>query len=142
MMATSEPWTTIGRTFDQCLTIIRDRSREVHVAYDTGRPVAFAILNMHGAFVGYIQIICVAAEARGRGVGTALMRHLEERIFGDVPNVFLCVSSFNLRAKQFYGTLGYRVVGEMLDYLVRGHSEILMRKTIAPIDEFRKRARS
>ncbi len=137
-MATSEPWTTIGRTFDECLAAIRDRSREVYVAHDGDRPVGFTVLNMHGAFVGYIQIVCVAAAARGRGVGTELLRHTEERIFRDSPNAFLCVSSFNPRAKKLYETLGYRVVGEMPDYLVRGHSEVLMRKSIAPIEEFKK----
>ncbi len=139
MMATSEPWITFGRTFDECLSVLRDVSREVYVAHDVQRPVGFVILNMHGAFVGYIQIICVAAEARSRGIGTELMSFAEGRIFRESPNAFLCVSSFNHRAKELYESLGYRVVGEMPDYLMRGHSEILMRKSIAPIDDFRKK---
>jgi ribosomal-protein-alanine N-acetyltransferase len=142
MMATSEPWITLGRNLDECLALVRDRSREVYVAHDAGRPVGFIILNMQGAFIGYIQSVCVAAEARGHGVGTEIVRFAEERIFRDSPNTFLCVSSFNPRAKKLYESLGYRVVGEMPDYIVAGHSEILMRKTIAPILEFRKRRKS
>jgi len=66
------------------------------------------------------------------------MRFAEERIFRESPNVFLCVSSFNPRAKALYERLGYEAVGELNDYIVRGHSEHIFRKTIGPIREFRK----
>lgn len=138
MMATSEPWITLGRNLDECMALVRDPTREVYVAHEAERPVGFIILNMQGAFAGYIQSVCVAAEARCHGIGTEIVRFAEERIFRDSPNTFLCVSSFNPRAKKLYESLGYRVVGEMPDYIVPGHSEILMRKTIAPILEFRK----
>jgi ribosomal protein S18 acetylase RimI-like enzyme len=61
------------------------------------------------------------------------MAFAEERIFQEVPNVFLCVSSFNQEAQRFYARLGYEQVGELKDYVVRGHSEFLMRKTIGPL---------
>jgi ribosomal protein S18 acetylase RimI-like enzyme len=48
-------------------------------------------------------------------------------------NVFMCVSSFNIEAKRLYIRLGYEVVGELRDYIVAGHSEILLRKTIGPL---------
>jgi ribosomal protein S18 acetylase RimI-like enzyme len=54
--------------------------------------------------------------------------------------VFLFVSSFNDKAQQFYRSLGYQRVGEVQDYVIRGHSELLMRKTIAPLQEFSPRA--
>lgn len=141
MMCSTEPWTTLGRTHDECLAVVSDPAREVWVAHEGGRVAGFAIVDMGGAFVGYLKIICVGAEFRGRGVGTELMHFIEERIFRDSPNVFLCVSSFNPRAKKLYESLGYEIVGEMPDYLVRGASEFLMRKSIAPMDEFRKRKR-
>jgi ribosomal protein S18 acetylase RimI-like enzyme len=51
-----------------------------------------------GAFVGYIQTVCVAPAERSHGLGTELIRFAEERIFRRFPNVFMCVSSFNTRA--------------------------------------------
>ncbi len=39
---------------------------------------------------------------------------------------------------SLYERLGYAVVGELTDYIVSGHSELLLRKTIAPLNEFRK----
>ena len=127
----------MGATYERCLGILEQPRQEVYVAGDGG-PAGFIIVNMTGAFVGYIRIVCVAAERRDAGIGTQLVRFAEERIFRDSPNVFLCVSSFNPRARALYERLGYEAVGELQDYLVRGASEILMRKTIAPIAEFAK----
>ena len=140
LMANSEPWITLGRSYDESLNIIHDPSREVHVASRGGALAGFIVLNMQGAFVGYIQTVCVAPEWRGKGIGSVLIKFAEERILRETPNVFMCVSSFNKEARRLYERLGYEVVGELRDYVVAGHSEILLRKTIAPLAEFRKKA--
>lgn len=137
MMSSSEPWKTLGRPYEACLARMQDESKERYVALgEDGRALGFIVINMQGAFVGYIQTVCVAEEMRGRGVGARLVRFAEERIHRDSPNVFICVSSFNEGARRLYERLGYRVVGELTNYLVRGHSEILMRKSIGTLDEF------
>jgi ribosomal-protein-alanine N-acetyltransferase len=137
MMASSEPWKTLGRSYDACLARMRDETKERYVAVgEDGRALGFIVLNMQGAFVGYIQTVCVAEEVRGEGLGARLVRFAEERIHRESPNVFLCVSSFNEGARRLYERLGYSVVGELTDYLVRGHSEILMRKSLGSLDEF------
>jgi ribosomal protein S18 acetylase RimI-like enzyme len=106
------------------------------VARAYGVPQGFIILVLQGAFVGYIQIVCVAESARGSGLGSRLVAFAEERIFREFPNVFLCVSSYNPRARALYERLGYRLVGELDDYLMRGESEFLMRKSVGPLIEF------
>lgn len=73
------------------------------------------------------------------GFGRKLLEFAEERILSDTPNVFICVSSFNEYAQRAYRRLGYEVVGELQDYIVSGHPEILLRKTIAPLNEFTKK---
>jgi ribosomal protein S18 acetylase RimI-like enzyme len=140
MMAGSEPWITLGRGYEASLAILRDLSKERYVAREGKDLVGFLIINMAGAFAGYIQTVCVAPQRRGLGIGARLVAFAEERIFRESPNVFLCVSSFNSGARRLYERLGYRVVGELPDYVVRGHSEILMRKTLGPLRDFRKRA--
>jgi len=133
MMCATEPWITIGRNFDESLKLVQDPTREVFVAADANQLFGFIIINMRGAFVGYIQTVCVVNEARGRGVGTRLVEFAERRIFSETPNVFLCVSSFNPRARVLYERLGYELIGELKNYLIDGASEFLMRKTIGPI---------
>ena len=134
IMATSDPWRRLGRTFAQSLEIVRDPAREVYIALDaSGGLAGFSVLVMRGAFVGYIQSVAVRDDWRGRGVGTALIAFAERRILSETPNVFICVSSFNAGARRLYERLGYRVVGELTDYIVRGESEILLRKTTGPL---------
>jgi len=132
LLASSDPWRTLGIDRPSLLAQIRDPSRERYVARAGDRLAGFLMLNLQGAFVGYIQAICVAPGFRNLGLGASLIGFAEERIFRDYPNVFLCVSAFNHGARRFYERLGYRVVGELPDYLVAGQSEILMRKTRGP----------
>ena len=135
MMSTTEPWITLHRSHAQSLALILDPTREVYVARSGDALVGFAILCMTGAFVGYVQSVCVLPAWRGRGLGSELMRFAEERILRESPNVFLCVSSFNTEARRLYLRLGYEPVGELRDYIVTGHSELLLRKTIGPISK-------
>jgi [ribosomal protein S18]-alanine N-acetyltransferase len=139
MMAASEPWITLRRDAEAALAILTDPGRESYVALLRGELAGFVILVMHGAFVGYIQSVCVAPGRRSLGLGRRLMAFAEERIFREAPNVFLNVASFNPDARRLYERLGYEVVGELRDYIVPGHSEILMRKSTGPLAGFAKR---
>ena len=138
MMANSEPWITLRRDCDASLKILIDPSREVYLAMIGDEIVGFTILTMHGAFVGYLQSVCVAPQWRGKGIGSELMDYVEKRILSETPNVFICVSSFNERVQKLYERRGYEVVGELKNWIVPGHSEILLRKTSGPLTEFKK----
>jgi ribosomal-protein-alanine N-acetyltransferase len=133
MMAGTEPWITLRRDYEACLRVVLDETRERYVAYRGDRLAGLLILNVRGAFVGYIQTVCAAPELRGTGVGTALVRFAEERIFREFKNAFICVSDFNHGARRLYQRLGFRLVGELTDYVVAGHSELLLRKTRGPL---------
>lgn len=108
---------------------------EVAVARAGNRPLGFVWFRRDGTFhhSGYVRWIAVAPGARGRGVGARLMRYAETRIFQAGPNVFLLVSHFNRAARAFYRKLGYTEVGTLRDYVVRGVTEHIYRKTRAPI---------
>lgn len=136
LMASSEPWLTLGRTFEDSLRIVQDPTREVYVARDDAGLAGFLILCMTGAFVGYIQTVCIEPGRRGQGLGSKLVEFAERQILAESPNVFMCVSSFNHGARRLYERLGYWVVGELTDYIVEGHSELLLRKTMGPLAAF------
>jgi ribosomal-protein-alanine N-acetyltransferase len=140
VMAGSEPWITLGRGLDASRADLSDDRKERFLAWAGTERAGFLILNMAGAFVGYVQTVCVASGFRGRGIGTRLVRFAEERIFRESPNVFLCVSSFNSGARRLYERLGYDLVGELRDYLIAGHAELLMRKSLGPKAGFQKAA--
>lgn len=137
MMADSEPWLTLRRDYVASLEILTDPSREVYLAMVGSEIAGFTVLIMNGAFVGYLQSICVAPQWRDKGIGSQLMDFAEKRVFSESPNVFICVSSFNRRVQKLYERRGYEVIGELKDWIVPGHSEILLRKTIAPLTDFK-----
>lgn len=135
-MAQSEPWVTLGRSFEQSLALMKDPTREAYVVSVDGERAGLAVLWMAGPFSGYLQSLCMAPAWRGRGVGAGVLQLLEEHIFSRSPNVFLCVSSFNPDARRMYERAGYQVIGELTEFMVAGHSEFLLRKTRGPIGGF------
>lgn len=139
IMASTDPWRKLGRSFEQCLAAVQNRDREVYVAYEGDELRGLAVLLMRGALPGYIGVVAATADARSRGVGSALLDHVEARIFTSSPNAFLSVSSFNERARALYERRGYVLVGPMRDYFIRGYDELLMRKSIATVSEFESR---
>ena len=136
MMAISEPWISLERGYEESLEIILESSREVYLAWIEEEILGFIIIEMIGTFRGYIKSICVSKDHRGKGIGSSLMHYAEERIFSETPNVFLLVSDFNHGAIKLYKNLGYEEIGEFKDFIVRGHSEVLMRKTLGPLTEY------
>jgi ribosomal protein S18 acetylase RimI-like enzyme len=136
LMANSEPWITLRRDYEFALKRLSDPTREVYTAMFEMTLAGFIVLNLRGPLNGYIQTIGVMPESRNCGIGARMIAFAEERIFRESPNVFLCVSSFNAAAQRFYARLGYQRVGELKDYVVKGHSEYLMRKTKGPLADF------
>jgi [ribosomal protein S18]-alanine N-acetyltransferase len=137
LMSASEPWLTLGRDFATSLSLVSDPTREGWWIEHGGVWAGFLLLYLQGPFRGYIQTICLDPACRGRGLGTLALAWAEERIFRESPNVFLCVSDFNAGALRLYQRLGYRLVGELPDFLVSGSAELLLRKTRGPWSAFR-----
>lgn len=135
-IVSSDPWLTLRMSYDHALKRLCDPTREVFVAQIQNQLAGALILHLGGSLSGYIQTLAVHPAWRNRGFGTKLIQFAEQRIFRESPNVFLCVSSFNERAQKLYERLGYERVGELQDYVVKGYSEILVRKTRGPLFEF------
>ena len=133
IMAESDPWRTLGYTYFDLRERLDAPDREYYVLKDTARVVGFVIIAMGGILSGYLQTIAVAPAYRGQGLGTQLMAFVEQRVFREQPNVFLFVSSFNHGARSLYESLGYEIIGTVRNFLVEGHDEVLMRKTIGPL---------
>lgn len=132
IMNSTQPWITLGRTFEESLALFNDPLKESYGAFLKNELAGFLILDLNGPFRGYIQSVCFMEPFRNDGIGRKLIRFAEKRIFDLSPNVFICVSDFNPHAQKLYRELGYKIVGELVDYIIPGHSEILMRKTAGP----------
>ncbi|MGC4050127.1 MAG: GNAT family N-acetyltransferase [Paludibaculum sp.] len=130
VMSTSEPWLTLGRNFEACLARCRGPELLVLLACREQERQGFLLLHPTGlAGSPYIATIATCETARGQGVGSALLDAAEHWI-PSARHIFLCVSSFNLRARKLYERRGYTQAGEFPDYVMEGASEILMHKRL------------
>lgn len=131
LLARTEPWITLGATLEKCRGACHHPEYQVFVARIDGVNCGVLILHPRGlASSPYVKSIAVAEEFRSRGVGAALMDFAEEVSRHESRHIFLCVSSFNTRARIFYERRGYKGVGELADYVVDGFSETILCKKL------------
>jgi [ribosomal protein S18]-alanine N-acetyltransferase len=131
LLARSEPWTTLGATLEKCRAACNHPEYRVFVARTDGANCGVLVLHPRGlASSPYVKSIAIAEGYRSRGIGAALMEFAEEFSRRESRHLFLCVSSFNSRAREFYAKHGYRPVGEIEDYVIDGASEIILCKKL------------
>jgi [ribosomal protein S18]-alanine N-acetyltransferase len=133
LMSTSDPWITLGRGFEASLRACNSTLDLLEIAELGGERCGFVLVRPSGvAGAPYIVSIAVSAPFRSRGVGAALLAHVERTYRGRSRHLFLCVSSFNPRARAFYERHGFSAVATLTDFLIEGADEILMYKRLPP----------
>ena len=131
LLAASEPWITLRITEDQCRKNCHDPEFLLYMAYKNNKPAGIIILDPRGvAGSPYIKSIAVYPEFRGQGIGTMLLSFAEDLFRDNARHIFICVSSFNRRARNLYEKFGFQAVGEFKDYIIEAASEILMHKKL------------
>jgi ribosomal protein S18 acetylase RimI-like enzyme len=133
MMSQTDPWITLVLDYAQCLKAFDGPCKEIYILEKGNEPAGFAILQICGTFKGYIQTLCIKEGYRGKGLGHKVLLFCEERIFKISPNIFICVSDFNVGAIKLYNTCGFKLVGRLDHFVKDGFTELLLRKTIGPI---------
>lgn len=131
LLADSEPWVTLKINLEQCKRNCNDPEFQVYMAYSGPCPAGVLIIDPRGvAGSPYIKSIAVFPEFRDKGIGTLLLSYAEELFRRKAKYLFICVSSFNHRARNLYEKFGFSAIGELRDYIIEGASEILMYKRL------------
>ncbi len=134
LMSASDPWVTLGRGFDVCLAACTSPQDVLEIAESAGERCGLVLMRPAGvAGAPYIVSIAVAPAFRSQGVGAALLDHVERTYRRRSRHLFLCVSSFNPRARRFYERHGFEAVGTLKAFLIEGADEVLMHKRLAPV---------
>lgn len=94
------------------------------LACDNGTPVGSARLLVLGE-VGKVGRVCVLPQARGTGLGAALMRAAVDR-FRRVPGVKKVKLGAQVHALGFYERLGFVAVGDEFDDAGIPHREMVL----------------
>lgn len=134
MLTGSEPWTRLGYTQGEWTKLLASlpQDREGYVIELNGTVAGFALVRPKFLLGDYLELLVVASWARGQGLGSTLLRHVEGLVFARANNLFACVSDFNAEARRFYQKNGYQEIGPIRDLLIPGSAEILLRKTTGP----------
>lgn len=102
------------------------------LAEEDGKAVGFASLNMRFKYDKYgaeLDIISVRQESQGKGVGTALLKAVEDYVKDAGKwSLYLFTSFDNYKARRFYAKHGYLVVGILADRYGEGRHSVIMRK--------------
>jgi ribosomal protein S18 acetylase RimI-like enzyme len=127
-----EPPLRFGRWYMQQL--ISGSRAATWIAEEDGRMAGFAIVEWStasAATAAYIYTIEVAAELRGRGVGSELLRRVEgsARAAGAAA-VWLHVDAGNAPAIRLYEAHGYRRQGREERYYGRGRAALIYSKPL------------
>lgn len=111
---------------------------ELFVAKDEdGEVLGFYRIVMDGTFnvFAYLHLIAVRKDVRSEGIGTKLLKDVEQRIVNDrdypfFKKIFLLLGKKNLKAKGFYTKNGYVQVGTIPSLFAPGVDEFLMMKDL------------
>ncbi|WP_299637920.1 GNAT family N-acetyltransferase [uncultured Ruegeria sp.] len=133
-------FTTDERSTTQITEDISARSTGFLVAEHDGQVVGFATYAPFRAGPGYAQTrehsIQLSPDARGKGVGRALMQALEEAARTDGLHVLVAgISSANPGAVAFHAALGFLQVGQMPEVGFKWGQRldlVLMQKILSP----------
>jgi GNAT superfamily N-acetyltransferase len=81
-----------------------------------------------------LRMIAVNPRRHGKGLGTALMRHVEDMLAKEAVRMLLVDTSGKDHFKRtwyFYETLGYEQEARIRDYWARGDDKITFRKVLS-----------
>jgi ribosomal protein S18 acetylase RimI-like enzyme len=98
------------------MAALDDPHYESLIALRDGQPIARAGVLTLGE-VGRIENVLVIPSVRRQGVGRTMMsRMLEICARSLFKHIFLTCNADNLAANALYSTLGFKKIGEMIDY--------------------------
>ncbi|MBX8632626.1 MAG: GNAT family N-acetyltransferase [Thermoplasmata archaeon] len=99
------------------------------VAVELGRIEGYAHAAISDYGVAYLSTIGVSPSSESKGIGTMLLKGLEERCRQKgIRKIWLMVTHINSRAVSFYIRNGYEIEGLLKDMTVEGAHEIVMSK--------------
>lgn len=132
MLVAMEPWRSLRYTATALERYLLREDAGLHRYVVEVQEQASGIVCVRYPWLlgAYLELLGLGTTAQGGGVGSDIMRWLEEQTRLASRNVWALVSGFNTNAREFYARLGYHEIGPIKDLVEPGYDEILLRKVV------------
>lgn len=132
MLVNLDPWRTLGYRSDQLTRYLLRADPALHRFRILDREALIGVLCVRYPWLRgpYIELVGITPQARGSGLGSAIVGWVETEVLGEAGNLWACVSAGNQAARHFYAGRGFCEIAPIDDLVSRGHAEILLRKRL------------
>jgi ribosomal protein S18 acetylase RimI-like enzyme len=113
-------------------------SNDLWLTYDDNKPVAIAYYAPEKMAEGTwnLYLIAVHPNYQGKGIGTSMLHHLEQRLADRRERVLLVetsgLASFE-RTREFYRKCGYEEEARIREFYQAGEDKIVFRKLLTDL---------
>jgi ribosomal protein S18 acetylase RimI-like enzyme len=109
---------------------IKDSDSMVLIASIDGEISGFSIMKF-GDTQAHLDLLAVESKLRRKGTGSAMVEWLEKScITAGIEDIRLEVRASNQGAQNFYSSLGYRHLGQVVGYYDRRETAVIMGKSL------------
>ena len=132
-LAAMPPWSVIGYPADRLIRALKDPQPTIkRFEALAGAELAGIIVIQDPFLYGpYLKLIALLPRFQGQGSGLRLLQWMEaEARKAEARQLWLCVTTFNTRARAFYERFGFEAVGLLEKLSTDASDELLMRKRL------------
>jgi diamine N-acetyltransferase len=125
-----DPWRTLGSDAGKLADYLMAKDPHCHrrLICHGGEMAGVVAIRDPWLYGPYLALLAVLPKHQRSGIGSTVLGWMEGQARALADNMWVCVSSFNVRAQHFYQRHGFVCVAD-LDALVHPeHSERLLRK--------------
>ncbi len=133
-LAAIPPWSVIGWPPERMVRgLKREQASVKRFEVLAGEKLA-GIITIQDPFLHgpYLQLLAVLPEFQGQNLGLRLLQWMEsEARSAEARQLWLCVSTFNGRARDFYERFGFEAVTVLEKLATDASDEVFMRKRLS-----------
>ncbi|MGO9544956.1 MAG: GNAT family N-acetyltransferase [Rhodomicrobium sp.] len=132
-LAAMPPWSVIGWPAERMVRSFLRAQPSVHrfeilAGHELAGIVTIQYPFLHGP---YLQLLAILPGFQGRNLGLTVLKWMEAQArAGEARQLWLCVSTFNTRARVFYERFGFEAVTVLEKLASDASDELFMRKRL------------
>jgi GNAT superfamily N-acetyltransferase len=130
-IAAIEPWSVMAYPAERLAAFLASPDQAVSRYLVRAEGMEAGVVSVRSPWLKgpYLELLALLPAAQGRGIGSTIMAWFEQTALDqEARNLWVCASSFNVRALRFYARHGFEPIATLPGLVVDGYEEILLRK--------------